>query len=749
MRVHRPLLLGAVGCFLAGNGAFAQTSAPPSSVSVPEDAVLEEIVVTAEHSEANLQKTAIAITVMDGAALQEQGKSTLEDALRLVPGVNIRLGNNAGTTRIVVRGIQEALNGTDPAVNLMNDGIYQSNPGSSPSFDVARVEVLKGPQGTLYGRNATAGAINVITNDPGDTFGGSATVQFGNLNAISASGAVNLPLTDNLSSRVAFTYNKRDGYLSNGANDLDIAAARVKLRYEPTEYLNILVSGEFDRTRGVGGGDVPAPYNTLHPNDPWQATEPGGAYEADKSQFYALVNWNLGFGTLSFQPTYYHLVRYTDNQLTGPTQGMVFGANTVDQWTQELRLSQPESSRTKWQVGFYHLTYDQLSTPRTPLVNAPIRSAAATGIFPVWTNAQANASPSTLYRRPIGADGTNGTDDAFKSWAAFAQVTYPLTDALRVTGGARYTEDTKRRDNRIFNGFGFESDPNGPFTLTNPGTTLCTTGVVNNQPGCSIRGKFDALTWKVGMEYDVGPDSMLYVDAAKGFRSGGPQNLPMPAGYDLSYKPEYLLAYEAGSKNRFLGDTLQLNADVYFYDYTDKQLVVTGPPIGTSPFPSTPVLNVGKATIYGVELATQWLITSNDQVSASIAYNNTNVDEAPVSPTSLSPGDALPNAPLWSETIGYERSLNFSGGAEITLGGNVRFYDAMYIDTNKTRADAYQPAYHQTDLHLGFTAADGTWGVSAFVNNLENEAVRSAVFPNNRVMLEAPRTYGMTLNAKF
>ena len=260
-RLLRKMLTGstALACLAIASSAVAQTAAP-----APADAALEEVVVTAQRREENVQRTAIAITAISGQDIVKRGDTSLDAVLAATPSVQIQ-GNSSGA-QVYVRGIgsnNDPVYG-NPAVNLNIDGVYQQQPAAVTGgmYDIARVEVLRGPQGTLYGRNATGGSINVITNDPSDGFAGSGSIQLGNYSQKRVEGMVNAPVTDTLAVRVAFTSERRDGYLSNGDSDADSIAARLKILYKPSDDLRLLVGASYIDEKGSPQGSVPAPISS-------------------------------------------------------------------------------------------------------------------------------------------------------------------------------------------------------------------------------------------------------------------------------------------------------------------------------------------------------------------------------------------------------------------------------------------------------------------------------------------------------
>jgi iron complex outermembrane recepter protein len=695
-----------------------------NSETATETSGLEEIVVTAERREVNLQKTAIAITALSGEVLQTEGKNTIDEALMLVPGVEIQGGNGGGPPKgasmIYIRGIGQAL-GADPAVSLNVDGVYQSDGTGGTQFDLARIEVLQGPQGTLYGRNSTAGSVNIVTNDPSlDGSHAYAALQYGNYNAIRMEAMANLPLSGDTALRTAFLWDKHSGYLSSGSDDDDTVAGRAKFLYRPSDDIQLLLTGDIAHFGGRGTGLAEYPVNA---SNPWTSNpaDQVGASDSKKYSIYGRLDWNLGWGVLTFQPSYY---RYDTNIAIDPlgAASELVPTDTHNwEFTQEMRLASPKDSTWNWVAGIYHLYYriNDVSVFGDHLAN---------GIYEALSAQNAVNSP-------------NDTN----SWAVFGQTTYPVTDALRVTGGLRFSDDTK--------------------TLTASSYTASDT-LDPTVPSVTARTSNSAVTFRAGVEYDLAPASLLYANVSNGYKSGGINyfGYASTTAFDApnTYRPEKLLAYEVGTKNRFINDTLQFNADAYYYKYEDMQVFVVGPPIQGSPGPSTDVVNAAKARLYGVETETQWAITSNDRLSVSVAYEDTKFEQFiydsffyGVPPTFAidRTGQSLADAPKWTEIAGYEHVFHFSGGAALSAGGAIRFLSSHYASIEPT-TDAIQPSYHKTDLHVTYTTTDGKWSATTFVNNVENVATRT--FIQNippadvyRVRLAPPRTFGARIAVHF
>lgn len=720
------LLAGLCLSFTAG--AQAQTGAD-GATKYDE---LETVVITAERRETDVQRTPISITAVSGEDLADAAKATIEDALRTVPAVQISGGifNSA----VFIRGLGPSLN-TDPAVNMSVDGVYQSDGLVGSQYDVARMEVLRGPQGTLYGRNATAGSVNVINNDPSNTYEASGSLQVGNYNAVRTQAVLNVPLSDTLSVRTAAMLSRHDGYLSNGHQDEDTTSARLKLRYAPSEAVSVLLAGEYLHLGGNGQGNVLAPLANHPGGDPWYSGNQKGVTDARKTSAYAKVDWDLGWGVLTYQPSYYKFDLFWELDLLG--NGLGVTNRTSKQHTEELHIASPSSSRIQWIGGLYYLKRDFIDMG--PLA---ARRAIGTG-----------RSLST-------AAGTNFTYvttwQYAESQAAFAQATFPLTDTLRLTGGARYTSDKKT----------------GRGTAWTVNRTALTPGVgygggdfinaaLNTSLPSASRSRTDKeLTWKAAVEFDVTPTSMLYAQVAKGFKSGGINSFStglVAGGYSTptTFEPESMLAYELGSKNRLFNNRLQVNASAYYYDYKDQQIFTIIPQPGGPP--RVEVLNAATSTIYGAELEAQWLATRSDNITLNVSYNHSYFDEfGAVTATNLGGNRSdtqEPLAPLWNIAPGYEHVFDLGDHGTLSVSGEMRFISEHDSTIERPVTDQFQPSYHKSDARIVYSALEDKWKLSAFVNNIENEAVRQfgqqAPGAPAEIQLAAPRTYGVTLSARF
>ena len=701
-------------------------------------AQLDEVVVTAQRRSENLQKTPLTISAVTGEKLESQGIKTVVDLANQVPALQIT-SSGAGAAQIFLRGIGST-NTTevgDPAVAYHIDGIYiaRSTSVGALFYDIDRVEVLRGPQGTLYGRNATAGAINVITKQPKFDYEANGSVDVGNYGALTTSGMVNIPVSDTVAVRAAFQQSRHDGYVvalnkgpgtgGNDRYDQDDKSARVQLLWKPTDVVSVRLTTDYLHQGGAGGGD--GTYGTTRvTGDPWTCNCSTNLYRNNK--FFSAggeVNWDLGFANLTYLTGYNfsRLDRSGENASTGAPN---FFKGKDHTWSHELRLGGKTGDLT-WVTGLYRFTEDN---------NVDFRVFLATNSYLSFIQPEVTA----------------------KSWAAFGQGTYAVTDRLRLTAGLRYTEDQKGR--------------NGGTYLTNAAGAITSTVVLNQADAT-----WHALNWKVGADFDLTPDSMLYANAATGYKAGGYFD---GVGAN-TYEPEKITSYEAGVKNRFLDNRLQLNASAFLYDYQDFQVSAVGVIAGQN---ATVTLNADKAKVYGLEFETNLVITENDRLDATLGWlraeytdfvlplgdafanNSANAtvaacytaNFATAAPRSTDfSGCRMARTPEWTLNVGYQHTWALASGAKLT--GRI----SSHYETGKNLeyhgfAQNKQDAFTKTDLNLTYASSDDRWSLQGYVRNLEDEDVRTASSPNattglstngNAEFYAPPRTYGLRLGVTF
>ncbi len=678
------LLMGTAGL---PHAAWAQ-AAPAAQASPP---ALAEVVVTAERREQSLQRAAVAVTAVSGQELAKRDIVNMDQLTQAVPALQAQQGTGPYTS-VIVRGITTAVVNVfgDPSVAVNMDGVYLARPTSLHGlfYDLDRVEVLKGPQGTLYGRNATGGAVNLVSREPTDRLGGDFSAEYGNYNEFVTSGDLNVPLSRVLAARLAFQTVRHDGYFSDGTGDEDQQAVRFSLRADPSENLKILLRADYAHGSDRGQGATaycsaasPAPVNALgalcpatggfYGPTPWtsivtqsHALTPAGLIPLpdtafNKGDHWGVSNetdWKVLGGTLTFIPAF----RSDDVDYLSPVAGgMIREIEHSHQTSAELRFASSEARPLRYILGGY------LFNGATS--GNGIYDAQAAGVNPVQTL---------------------GVSDF--TYALFGQATWAVTDRLRLVGGFRYTYERKKTDsnNTIYTYFTPQAAPLVPLTAF-PLLSFSTVGARS----------WDQTNWKAGFEFDLAPKSLLYANVSTGFKAGGFFFNPIPGGTD-TYDPEKVTAYTAGLKNRFLNDRLQLNLEAFDMEYTGQQIAtLLFAQLGPALIPYFPNQNAGKARIRGGEVEGQFLATPNTLLSADVQYIDATYKSlvyqsgvpAPVCPSTFVPP---PNGPVfsidcsgrpelmtpkWTINLGAEQTFPLPNGGDLVLGVNTRHeFSSLY-----------------------------------------------------------------------
>ena len=683
----------------------AQTgpSSSPKAAIAP-DQELSEIVVTAQKRVADLQNTPIAMSVVGAADLESRHLQDLTDLNGVVPGVQIYPLINS--TQISIRGLGSTF--LDPraqaAVASSLDGLYFAQPTSNGGgfFDIARIEVLKGPQGTLEGRNAAAGAISVITNRPDlQNFETSAAVTAGNYGLWTTEGMINLPVSNDLAFRAAFQTVDHKGYIAHVYNDAKDDYGRVEALWTPLDRLTIFNELNYNH---VGGYGPVAEYHPFGGIAPWTlgAPIPGLSIPTIGTQDNATwndqlhVDYDWDVATLTSISGFVH---QQDEVLT--PDGIYFNAltlNNLKDWTQEIRLA----SKTKadhagglqWLVGVYYLNEESFYHYT----------------FPFGTIALPHL-PTT-------------------STAGFGQLTYGLTDRFRLTAGVRYSEDKKK---------------------------------ATYDDGTRRSSSFSNTSYKAGFEWDIATRSMLYADVATGYVPGGlnagnPAQPTAPTQFAPTFDSETNTAYEMGFKNRFLENRLQVNGDVYLYDFRNYQYQNIAYP-NEGPF-TTGIVNTGSVKTYGTELDAIFLLTPSDRISVSTDWAHGEFDSiayptlvfAPpftafiFAPQGKQPLINLPDADLY---LGYSHTWKISDRSSLEMQGNSHYSSSYPVVAGSADPNDRQRSFWMSDVTVTFS--HDNWQVEAWVKNIENSAVN--VFGEGPGLylydILPPRTFGLTLRARF
>jgi len=759
--------------------AFALMAGGFTGVAQAQDAAvpaagIADIVVTASRREVSVQKESRAIDVVSGASLVRNGVTDATTLQKLVPGLSI--AQNGSLLQVSVRGVGDrAISAsTDPAVAMSIDGVYlpRANELTKFFFDIDRVELLKGPQGTLYGRNASAGALNVITIRPKFETSGYIEGEYGNYDAKRLAGAINYAIGDSVAVRIAGQWTDRDGYLTDGFNDDKSHAVRAQMLIAPTSDTSLLIEAAYSHTGGLGSagvlsrgtlsrGAAPAlPDNRwAGPTDPstlayLDATSPGAAralrlygdtahLRLNVYTLSATFEHKFDWATLTLIPSY---VGARLNEINYASLAVASQeVNKSDEFAMEARLSSPSDARIKWVIGSFGSLEDISDMRQSYIPILPTNAIDSVSVTPVLND---------------------------RTWAVFGEANASLTDRLRLIAGGRYTWEKKYVRGYIGT-VGLTFDPSIPglvnpsdFPLTHADADYPTTG-----PSVDGQRVDKAFNYRAGIEYDLAPRSMVYATVSTGFKAGGFFGYLSPYN---SYKPEKLTSFQVGSKNRFLDNRLQFNVEGFYWKYKNKQetfLANFGPPYGNI----LDTANAGRVTMYGADVSIIGQITPNDTISGEAEYLHSKYDRFTYSfvgspdPTINCPaatdtagvttvdcsGNMLIRAPKWTGRATYTHAQSLGDDlGKLVFEGGMRFSSSYWFANNFT-ALVRQRSYQAFDASLTWELPISRFAVTGFVRNIANRVIytqgvaSASIAGASAAAIEPPRTYGVRLRASF
>jgi iron complex outermembrane recepter protein len=711
-----------------------------------------DIIVTATRSETLLSKTPIAMTAIAGDDLVKSGITNPTQLEESVPNLSIVRGNGL---QITIRGVTST-DGTekgDPSAAFLLDGIYLARPQAQEVsfFDIERVEVLRGPQGTLFGRNSTAGVVQVISARPKSELGASIDATYGSFDGINVTSMVNVPLGDTFAVRVAANFDRRDNYLidGNSADGIgldpfkDNQSIRVSAQFKPNDALSLLLIGDYSRVKGNPSNTVATSnfYTNIVSGARTTFESPAVARLSNRAQrlvslaqaqqafrdntekgVMGELNYDMGFASLTYLGSY----RESDRTEFSNFAGGPVSADFVGQYWQtshELRLAFGGEGPFQAQVGAYYFK-------------------EKSGIAFFLNNL---LGPNTRFGFP--QDPTIAENKSI-----FGQATFEIVPDVKLTAGARYSRDLKSRVGKtVLDAY---SSLGNSYSI---GTFLGRTVFQNND----AERTFSKLTWRAGIDYDS-PLGLVFASVSTGYKAGGfndgcetgtAPGCALPAAA-LYYNPETLTAYEAGFKFR-VSPEFRLNGTVFKYDYKGLQLSQVSNACGG---PCQITTNAAVAKVDGVELDAQIQPTDNFQIRLALNYLDARYSNfVPASvligtvstPINFS-GRPLARSPKWSWNAGLNYSLPIGEG-KLVADASVRSRSRYDLTDLANYAYFFQPAHTKTDLSLTYNAPDDRFYVGAFVENLENELVVTSATTGGfgSVTFSDPRTFGVRAGFKF
>jgi iron complex outermembrane receptor protein len=697
---------------------------------------LEEVIVTAQRRAENLQDVPIAITAIGADELRAADISDLGAVSLRTPGFSMGLFNPS-QPQLFIRGIGSNADGAaeDQSVVVFLDGVYLGRTAglAFDLFDLERIEVLRGPQGTLYGKNAAGGALNIITEKPTEELTGAVEMSGGDLGYFSTRAKVSGSLSDTLAGKLSVSYKERDGYVESlvsnidDFNGYDSTAIRGQLLSRPSDSLELLFTADYSEDnsmspgRNVGTEFLQAQIVEAGPYDP-------GFYEnllsekphswIDSWGLSLQADWDIGGGTLTSITAYRQadadvrdLAFAVDYQYLGLASLDNFFVEDGEQFSQEIRYAMDLSDSLFLQTGVYYL-------------NEQVDRIESSAIVCGLVSRRPASSPITL--PTSSADQSNQTD----SYGVFAQAAWSMTDRLKLTLGGRYTYETKDTSN--------VGTPDGAFTILQPYDV-------------KMSESWDAFTPMVALNYELSDALSTYATVSTGFKSGGFQGVaPTAVAASTPFDEENVTNFEIGLKGTVLDDMLRFSLAAFHTQYDDLQVLILTVQDNGLPGPQL-TTNAGEAETQGLEAEAQWALGSYWQLLATYAYLDTEYTQLE---SNLEPyeGNRLRNAPKNSYSLSaiFDHPL---GSGSINARADYTYKDKAYQDI-QNQDEAAIPSYDLLNLRLAYTFADQRWEVAAWLKNALDEEylLHNSVLNPGLAQLPvpaAPRTWGLTATLKF
>lgn len=748
--------------------AFAQTADERESQATAEGGIAE-IVVTANKREESAQKVPVAISVYSDEMLEQRGVQDISRLELTTPGLTFAQRGNDFKPTIRGANSENTFRDNPPPIGFFVDGIYKPTASSQSGafLDVSRVEVLKGPQGTLFGRNTLGGTINVITNKPRlGEFDFSIDTGVSNYAGLKAEAMVNVPVGNSMALRLAGSRARRDGYVRNLGPGEDLGAQddlsiRASLLFEPSDAFSATLAGYMYHSKGSSLGSFgyqcrgtlrdPATGRTSNmgvydpvcpragslgaPADPgpWEVYRDSPYGRNLKDQVISLdMQYDAGGVTLRSLTSYTDFENYSEADADYSSNHFQIESYTeyMTAFTQEFQILSPDSGPLKWVAGLYFSDQQSDQSYRKSaftgeISNAGLRLPDNGGCAgQVYATAPDPGTPVCPAFRDNGQPGA-------KTYGAFAQATYSLTDTFRITAGARYTKDDKSFKT-IFD---------------------------QAQGRTTEHASFEKATWRAGLEADLSSRNMAYATVSTGFLSGGYNT-------DRStFRPQSVTAYEIGMKNRFAGGAVQLNVSAYYNDFKDLLAgrLITDPTTGAV---ITVQDNGGAIKAKGVEFDLQAAPTDELKIFGTLSLQDSkygyfllanrfslgsNTPDSEGNTIQLE-GRRTPWAPSVQGSLGVSYDIE-TGAGTFTPYAQLAYVGEHYTTGLQQFDQAKQDGYAKIDLRLGYASLDGHWTAQAYVENLTNEAVlQHTIIGGNGIIQSSwgmPRMYGFKVGYRY
>lgn len=746
--------------------------AAPLAPAAAQETALQEITVTATRRAESLQDVASSATVFSGDDLSALRVTEPRDLAEQTPGLLTKYGpNGLATVGFYMRGvgINDFTGTVDPSVGVYVDEVFQPTPDmlNFAVYDIERVEVLRGPQGTLYGRNSTGGAVNFLTKRPTQELEGYVRAGYGSFETATITGAISGPLSDTLSARLAvnaINSSSSDGYsynrfTENELGKVDSLALRGQIEWRPTDSFDLRLIYNYGDSESeqallqhVGTRD-PATFAICQPVIDGRADFTGacvdflGYYDDDGDAYDGaanvdpylelrsddvtlIMNWNVGRSTLTSITGYADFSKRQSQDIDASPNVAAdnFTFNDVENFSQELRLTSDDSFALPWIVG---LNYGKTDID--------------------WFQ--------TIDLSDLAIPTSNGATQSTESFAIFGQLTIPLGEKLEFTGGLRYTDETREWTGATFVG----TFDNLAEAYASGAPRLSQLPLPAGDPGAGGPLDFptelseEQLDYSAVLKYNATDDAMVYLSVSEAFRSGGYSSAVIFSQAALEpYGPEELTAYELGTKLSFAGDSVRLNASVFFYDFKGFQATFV-----RATEASARLQNAGDVEITGFDASLDWLPVENLSISAGVSFLDSEIVDTDVvlppldgGPETTIEGNEIPNAPSYTFNGRVAYELPVGGTMRLGLQTDFVYVDEHFLEPNN-REYLSEDGYFLINGRISLLPEDGPWQVSVFGKNLGDEEYRSAAqdlalaLGFSEIVMGMPLTWGVEFEYKF
>ena len=730
-------------CVAAAGGVFAQSSA-----------LLEEVVVTAQRRAESVQDVPIAINAFSEEQLKAVGIDSTLDIQLKVPGLHLEPLAGHGFAYVRGVGTDTLTPGLEPTTAVHIDGVYLPRLTSiiSDFYDTERVEVIKGPQGTLFGRNATGGVIHFLSRKPENELGGYIDVGGGNEGTVRVEGALNAPISERAALRIAGLFHDNNGYTDNsftgkGEDTTDVKSFRTQLLFQVTDDVSIRLFGDYtddQSSRGTASHVSPPltdnPYvafsgGTVLPDIRDTYRDVTANNETEAWGIGAEIIWNLGSVEIKSLTSYREDEnRYqVDFDLTEINAGGFNDPITESEFfQQEFQMSSTGDGPLNWVIGAFLFDDEALHDYPFPF---------SFGQFAVGPTVGGTYDTVFIH-------GYSNLDTF--AWALFGQASYRLNDHLRAHVGIRYSDEEKEIDFESYSFVPISPALTGPEYVANRLTP-------SGPPTVTYQGETDSdsVTPRFGIDFILNENVMFYFGATRGFKSGGFNTVlfgPVPE----AVKPETIWSFEGGFKSTLADGKLRLNASAFYYDYKDIHQNVD---LADNAQGYANVRNAGDAEVFGIEADMVFALTDRFVIDGMFSYLDTELKDlmapdlnVPQNPSIDQTGNPLPRAPEFTVGFGAAYTMPIQPG-EVTLRG-----DYYYMDDERYWSVFKDPlnsgdSYSRVNARLQFDHNSGKWSIAAYARNMfdedaESNGFRSTTFGNLRTY-QPPRTWGVNVRYNF